>query len=428
VPTTSSIALSSSERVPYFDTLIRAVLVIYIAVLPFKSLLVVERNGFILLLGLLVGWCAINRRMFYSRTPYDMVLLGFVGWVGFTIPFSMDPSYSMKEYGKLLQCMVVFYAVIYFFKGLIYRQVLLGLIGIIAVLVAGYGLSQFNLEKPQAMVSFFPAEQWLTTFLVMVIPFGLAVALGESRPEIRTGGALVAGMMTICLIAAQSRAGLIALMGELWVMVWFIRSVPAKIVTVLATVCVIVAVVVAFNVNTVPVMGLGSDITSAVPIKKDINSVGHRIDIWLFVMPEIAKHWLVGIGYGSQSYSLLYGQSQEAVIPGHFPIMRSGTHNIFLYLALHVGLPGMLLFGWFFAQVVWRTSGEYRQAQDWLSRAVLVGSAVSVVGLVLRLQFDQMLVGSLAVFFWVLLAMAILSYPSYNRAATQVDRLKTEGF
>ena len=56
------------------------------------------------------------------------------------------------------------------------------------------------------------------------------------------------------------------------------------------------------------------------------------------------------------------------------------------------------------------------QAHDWLSKAILAGSAVSVIGLFIRLQFDQMLVGSLAVLFWVLLAMAILSYPSYNLA------------
>ena len=420
MPTTSSIAMPSSERVPYFGTLVRVVLAVYIAVLPFKSLLVVERNGFLVLLGLLVGWCAINRRLFYFRTPYDMLLLAFVVWVGLTIPFSVAPSYSVKEYGKLLQHMVVFYAVIYFFKGLLYRQILLGLVGIMAILVAGYGLTQFNLENPQAVTSFLPAEVWLTTFLIMIIPFGLAVALGAGPPEIRTGGALVVGMMTVCLIATQSRAGLIALIGELWVIVWFIRSTSAKIVVVLATVCVIVAAVVSFNASTMPAAGLSNDITSVLPIKKDLASVIHRFDIWWFTLSEIAKHWLVGIGYGSQSYSLLYGEDQEVVMPGHAAVTHAGTHNIFLYLALHVGLPGVLLFGWFVARVVLRTSQEYRQAHDWLSQAVLVGSVVSIVGLILRLQFDQMLVGSLAVLFWVLLAMAVLSYPSYNRTAEEV--------
>jgi O-antigen ligase len=413
--------------VPYFDSLVRVVLAIYIAVLPFKSLLVVERNGFILLLGLLVGWCALNRRLFYSRTAYDMLLLAFVAWVGLTIPFSMAPSYSVKEYGKLLQHMVVFYAVIYFFKGLLYRQVLLGLIGVMAIVIAGYGLSQFNLGNPQAVVSFLPAEVWLTTFLVMVIPFGLALALGEGPSEIRIGGALAVGLMTVCLLGTQSRAGLVALVAELWVMVWFIRSVSTKVVAAIATVCVFAAVILVFNEDAIPVAGVSADIATSLPLKRGFASVIHRFDIWEFALSEIAKHWLVGIGYGSHSYLLLYGQDQEVVMPGHLAITHQGTHNIFLYLALHVGLPGMLLFGWFVVRVVLRTSEEYRQAHDWLSKAVLVGSVVSVVGLILRLQFDQMLVGSLAVLFWVLLAMAVLSYPSYNRAATQVDRLRTTG-
>lgn len=419
--------MSSSERVPHLNTVIRMVLAVYIAVLPFTSLLVVERNGFILLLGLLVGWGMVNRRLFYSQTPYDMLLLAFVVWVGLTIPFSVSPSYSLKEYGKLLQQIVVFYAVIYFFRELLFREVLMGLIGIITILVAGYGLSQFSLENPQAMVSFFPAEVWLTTFLIMVIPFWLALAFGEGPPGIRNGGALVVGLMTVCLIATQSRAGLVALVGEVWVIAWLIRSVPAKIVAALATACVIAVVMLVFNASTIPAADLSADITSSIPIKKGFSSVFHRLDIWGFTLSEIAKHWLVGIGYGSHSYLLLYGQEQEVVMPGHRTITDQGTHNIFLYLALHIGLPGMLLFGWFILRVVLRTFQEYRQAHDWLSQAVLVGSIVSVVGLILRLQFDQMLVGSLAVLFWVLLAMAVLSYPSYNRAATQVDRPKTEG-
>ena len=86
----------------------------------------------------------------------------------------------------------------------------------------------------------------------------------------------------------------------------------------------------------------------------------------------------------------------------------------------------MLFFGWFVDRVVLKTSKEYRQAHDWLSKAVLVGLVVSVVGLILRLQFDQMLVESLAVFFWVLLAMAVLSYPSYNRVAEEILVRRTE--
>ncbi len=420
------ITLPLSWRMSYLDTIVRAVLIAYIAVLPFKALLVVERNGFLVLLGLLVVWCVVNRRIFYSRTPYDMLLLAFVVWVGLTIPFSVVPPYSLKEYGKLLQHMVVFYAVLYFFRGLLYRQILLGLIGGTAIVIAGYGLSQFNLENPQAIVSFLPAEVWLNTFLIMVIPFGLALALGEGPSEMRIGGALLVGLMTACLIATQSRAGLVAFVGEIWVIAWFLRSVFAKIAAAIATVCVVAVALLVFNEGAMPVAGVSADIANSLPIKKGFSSVFHRFDIWSFTLSEITKHWLVGIGYGNLSYLLLYGQGQEVVMPGHHAVTHDGTHNIFLYLALHVGLLGMLLFGWFVVRVILRTADEYRHTHDWLSKAVLLGALGSVVGLMLRLQFDQMFVGSLAVFFWLLLALAVLSYPSCNQVAEEVHARTSE--
>jgi O-antigen ligase len=228
------------------------------------------------------------------------------------------------------------------------------------------------------------------------------------------------------LLATQSRAGLVAFVGELWVIAWFIRSASAKIVAALATVCVVTSVMLVFSQGAIPVAGVSPDITTSFPLKKGFASVIHRFDIWWFTLSEITEHWLVGIGYGNHSYFLLYGQDNEIVVPGHNPITHQGAHNIFLYLALHVGIPGMLIFGWFVTRVVRRTSQEYWQAHDWLSKTVLVGSIVSVVGLILRLQFDQMLVGSLAVFFWVLLGMAVLSYPSYNRVAEEI-RVRRSG-
>ena len=394
-----------------FDHIIRVVLAVFIAVLPFKSLLIVERNGFLVLLGLLAVWCAINRRFFYCQTPYDMLLLAFAVWVGFTIPFSVVPSYSLKEYGKLLQHMVIFYGVIFFFKELRARQVLLGLIGIVAVVVTAYGLSQVNLQNAQAVVSFLGAEVWFTTFLVMVIPFALALALGEGPPVVRSGGAIVAGMMLVCLFGTQSRAGLVALIGELWVLAWFIRSASAKIVAALITACVIAAFTMVFSE---PEAGVSAEITNLLPVKKNAASALHRFAIWQFTLSEIAKHWLVGIGYGNLSYIFSYGQDQEFFGPCQYCTSRAGAHNIVLYLALHVGLPGLLLFGWFIVRVMRKTAEGYRYAQEWLPKGILLGTVGSVAGLMLRLQFDQMLVGSLAIFFWVLLALAVLSYPPYG--------------
>lgn len=396
-------------RIPALDIVVRAVLGIYIAVLPFKQLLVVERNGFLVLLVLLALWCNINRRLFYSQTPYDLLLLSFIAWVAVTIPFAVSPSYSLTEYGKVLQHMVVFYAVIYFFKDRVYQKILIGVISFVAFLASAYGLTQL----PLSVASFFPAEQWLTTFLVMTAPLAFALACGNGPGQVKVYGTILLPVMSACLFATQSRAGLVALLAEFWVLTAVIRTSLAKFVAGVTTFCVIAAVLVSFNMSARPGEGVGG--LSSPPVRTSPMTVIHRFDIWKFTLSEIQQHWLVGIGYGGLSYLHKYGQEQEVILPGHASVKNMGTHNIFLQLALHVGIPGMIIFGWFYVRAVIRTLQESRMATEWFSKTILVGMVGSLIGLIVRLQFDQMLVGSLAVQFWVLLALAVLNYPSLNK-------------
>src|SRR6266496_6026930 len=106
-----------NSMLPSLDSIIRGLLYLYIFSLPFKRLLFIERNGFLILIVLLVLWCAVNRRHFFLRTPIDLPLLAFVGWIAVTVPFATFPVYSFKELAKLLQQGLIFYVVVYFFRG-----------------------------------------------------------------------------------------------------------------------------------------------------------------------------------------------------------------------------------------------------------------------------------------------------------------------
>ena len=388
----------------YLSLLISALLLGYIALLPFTPLRLIERNGFLVLLGILALWCLFNMKLFYVPTPFDRQLLAFLLWIACTLPFAVSPLYSAQEYGKLLQQMMMFYAVLYFLSANHNRERLFYLIGGLAIIVAGYGLTQFNLTNAQAVKAFFPSEVWLTTFLVMVFPFALALVFGSGPRAMRLMAAIACGLFFTCLLGTQSRAGLVAFLTQIWVMAWLLRSRASRIFAAVVTFLLIVAVLVAFKV----------DISKATdPMRgTNLSSVMHRFEIWNFTLAEILKHGLVGIGYGSHSYLLTYGDQMEVVEPGHSPVKRAGTHNIFLYMGLHVGLPGLALFGWLYYTVVVTTIREYRKASGWLQQGILAGSVGSLLGLLCRLQFDQMLVGSLAILFWVLLAMAVLQYRS----------------
>jgi hypothetical protein len=163
---------------PALEHAIRGVLFIYIIALPFRRLLFVERNGFILLLVLLGFWCAVHRTHFFRRTPIDLPLLAFVGWVGLSIPFATFPVYSLQEFGKLLQQILLFYAALYFFDGEQYKRRLLSALIIVSMLISVFGIEEFfaivgllpPIKPPTLIESFNGGEVCLTTYLDMTIP------------------------------------------------------------------------------------------------------------------------------------------------------------------------------------------------------------------------------------------------------------------
>ncbi len=395
---------------PDLDDLIRVALYTFICSLPFTALLVVERNGFIVLLILLAWWCVGRRRVFLNRTPFDWPIAAFVLWVGLTIPFATFPAYSLKEYGKLLQQVLVFYAVLHFFREGGHRRYLLAWLLATQVLVSAYGIAEFNPTDPQAMRSFLPAEVWLTTYLVIFLPVGLALAFEARSRWLQLSGGSVAALSACCLLLTHSRAGLVALLCELWAFGWLLRRRSAWLMAGSATVTVVVALAIVLAADWGGIQSL-ERIRSSIPIRSTLGSVIHRFDIWVFSLQEIAEHPLVGIGYGKDNFKLVYADQPETVEPGHAPVRMHGTHNILLYLALHVGLPGLFLFLWLIGSILRHLTAGFRSVEAPVDRSVLLGASVATAGLMVRLLFDQMFVGTLAILYWVLLAAAVLHLP-----------------
>lgn len=418
IPLTRSAGLSGWGL--RLEQLIQLVLFVFIASLPFRHLLVIERNGFVVLLVLLALWCLINKRVWLIRTPIDVPLLFFVLWVGITLPFASFPDYSLKEFGKLLQGVLVFYAMVFFFRSQPWQKGLIYLLVAVVAFVSAFGLYQFDPANYQAARSFLSSEVWLTTFLVMFIPFCWALAILDHSLSAGKAFVMIAGALaTGCLLVTQSRAGLVALLIELWVFAWLFRKQTAWIVAGAVTGLFLLGFAIVAYVDRTSTEGLHSELRATVPFRTTTRSVEHRFDIWSFALSEIAQHPVVGIGYGSETPRLRYPREAESLKPGDLPFRNVGTHNIFLYMALHVGIPGLLLFLWVVAALVRQLVVCYRCAAQFPSNAVLLGAATGTVGLFVRLQFDQMFVGTLAILFWVLTALAVLHFHPQTREYTE---------
>lgn len=397
---------------PNLDTLIRGLLYVYIFSLPFSPLLFVERNGFIILVVLLLLWCAVNRRHFFTRTSVDVPLLAFLAWVAFTIPFAAFPGYSLKEFGKLLQQGLLFYVVVYFFEEESRKVRLLRVLVAALLIIAVYGVIEFQgligvwtpEERPTYVTSFMGAEVWLSTYLVMLIPVAFSLAVFERGGHARVVYAAAAGLASLCLVFTFSRAGILALACEVWMLAWFLRRRSVWLVTAVFTLALVILTVLLLRQGTMTTIP-GTTIPGT---KANEASLIHRADIWKFTIGRLLEHPIVGVGYGKDNFKLVYGDLEEKSEPGRLPVHTGGTHNTFLDLALGVGIPGVALFIWLMQRIGRRTLEEFRRVtDDPMNRSILLGVGVSLVGLMIRLFFDHMFVGTLAILFWVLVALAV---------------------
>jgi len=395
---------------PALERVVRGVLFIYIIALPFQRLLFVERNGFILLLFLLVLWSAVNRTHFFQRTPIEMPLAAFVGWVGLSIPFATFPAYSVQEFGKLLQQVLLFYAVLYFFNAEQYRRRLLWALIVVSMIISAYGIEEFFAQagllpafKQGLMIeSFTSGEVWLTTYLVMTIPICLAFMLFEQRRLERGVYAGATALGVVCLLLTFSRAGLLAFLAELGVISALLRRKVLVLAVALFYVAImgLAALQNHYKVLVVPgtsinVRGLGQ------------SSLLHRLEIWEFTTKKIFQHPLLGVGYGKDNFRLVYAASGEPVQAHYAPVLDAGTHNIFFDLALGAGLPAAAAFVWLLWRIVSTALGKFRASGSLVQKAVTLGVGVSVIGMAVRLSFDQMLVGTLAIQFWIWIALCL---------------------
>lgn len=406
-------ATHSAVALPNLDSIIRGLLYLYVFVLPFNRLLFIERNGFIILLVLLGLWCAVNQRHFFVRTPIDLPLIAFVAWVGLTVPFATFPEYSFKEFAKLLQQGLIFYVVVYFFKDDLQRIRLIKVLACALLIISAYGVVEFkdmtgvqpSDDLPTYVTSLMGAEVWLTTYLVMLLPVVFALALFEQSGWVKTFYAATTLLTTLCLLFTFSRAGVLALLCELWLLSWLTRR---KFVLMTATVISLVTIVAGLllvqHSATTPIPG-----TTVPGVKATADSLHHRLDIWTFSAGKVFDHPILGIGYGKDNFLLVYGQSPHEEVPlGRLPILHAGTHNTFLDIALGVGIPGLLLFIWLIQRIVFRGITTFQKVEAPLHKAVSLGVGVSVIGMVVRLCFDHMLIGTIALQFWVLVAMAMV--------------------
>lgn len=431
---------------PLLERTIRGLFYLYCFALPFKDLLVVERLGIIVLIILVILW-SIWTRLEGAAVPGRILfpIVAFVVWVAITVPWAAMPMYSLGELGKFLRNVFVMWIVWMFFRDeQELKRLVFVMMGALLVISIG-GIVEFILAPAGSGLpaitnyrigSFVGGNMWMISYLVMLIPLAACLALFSPSSPQRTLYGLITALGLGCVVLSFSAAGILSVIAQTLTAGWVLKRRMVMMVAGVGALCLVVGVMVYSS-------SLGQRIASG-NSSLDPTMVGEyrwrggtlqeynlraRLNVWAFGLGKIQEHPLSGVGFGSETFDLVYGREAEQLHDVVKHPMPKGTHNTFLSLALGIGLPGLMLFLWLLGVLFREAVVGYKKASTPLARGVALAGVTIVVGMVVRNLFDHMLVGHIAILFWVSVGVfsAAMAWAPNLPPSSQTGRLEQVG-
>src|SRR5215213_2049942 len=340
------------------------------------------------------------------RTPIDLPLLGFVFWVLLTVPFAYDPAYSFSEWRKVVASILVFYWTMFVLRNTrdadLCRRVLWTVV-LGSLVLSGSALVDFILHggtwRDRVVRAGAPNSDynWLTTYLVLVIPVLIGWVVIHKTFWARLPALLTLVIAIVAQIASYTRAGWMAhfiqgiafglMEGKRRVIVWILVG----------------AIMIGGGLVAVSQKGYQQDTV-------DPWTLSARVKTWQLGLREAAEHPLVGIGYGNNTFLKVHAAEVEAEKDkGAVEKVLPALHSTFAMVLMGSGVPALAFFVWIMVRIIQELALGAREPV--LRRTGLhmirMMIALSVVGFVVRNAFDYMFAGSLASLFWILVATGL---------------------
>lgn len=349
-----------------------------------------------------VAW--LEGKLICVRTPLDLPLALFLGWVLLTIPFAMDAAYSFSEWRKLAAKILVFYWAMFVLrmqpdKKTATRGVLVAAI-LGTTIMCSYALIDFvqrggswKDRYVEGVGAFVRAEapssdnQWLSTYMVMMIPILISAAVISRIKWQRVMCASVAGLALLTQGISYTRAGWLGMVAQGLALGPFTGRRRLTLCVLAGCSMILVGLLAASQA------GYQRDTL-------DPWTLFARLAVWKLMLREIMQHPLVGIGYGGDTFMMRFADYPETM-------KAAGSHSLFLMVALGSGIPALIFLVWVLIGAVWALISLGRKVSDMGTYALLIGAAIMIVGFAVRNLFDYMFAGSIAYLFWLLVATAL---------------------
>jgi O-antigen ligase len=332
----------------------------------------------------------------WVRTPIDLPLFLFVSWVLLSVSFATDSAYSFTEWRKLATQALVFYWAVLVFKrngtelsrSWVLQAVLLG-----SVLLCAYAIVDFlgrgGSWKDRYIRAGGPNSDynWLSTYMIIALPFlVLGGILGRNRWH-RAVSWTGAGLALVTQILAYTRAGWLGMAAQ--GLAFGVLTSRRRYAWAMLGLCSLLVG------SLIGASKLGYQQSTVDPW-----TLFARLDVWKLGLQQTLEHPLFGVGYGNNTFMMLFANSPEAE-------KAAGPHSLFLMVMMGSGFPALVFLLWTLGTALFSLAASARRGLDRDASVLLLAIALMIVGFAVRNFFDSMFAGSLGYLFWILLATGL---------------------
>ncbi len=361
-----------------------------------------------------------------SPSPFDVLLVAWAVVLMVSILVTADPFLSLPKATGLvlgLACWRYMNRAIQSPRLLWVALIAWGVLGLGFVLIGALstnwltkvpGLSLIVMRLPQSQV-FLPESpdagvhaNQLAGTLLLFIPFlfSVLIALYGSRPSQRLflGWALLTFVAVVLLLLTQSRTGWVAFAGALFVLcfLWWAALPPGNRRRLFAA-CSVAMVSMAILLMVL----LGPDrlqhawrAPSPEFMSGELNTISFRQEVWHWAIVAVEDFPFTGTGLGS--FRVVVRRLYPLNVVPTYDIAHA--HNVFLQVALDVGLPGLIIY----LAIVGLASflGLKAAQQDEMLRPYALGLLGGLAALHIFGLADTLALGSKShLLFWIMLGL-----------------------
>lgn len=382
-------------------------------------------NEALLLLAFLIGFSFLFQKMRLGNfnlhaLPAEPAVSFFLLVLVLLTIFSITPVGSLRDMGFHLAAFTVFLVCYNQLetREQLYRFLLLALL--VALVVSLYGIYQFAVgvevdaswvdEEAHPLLrtrvfSFFGNPNVLAEYLLLFIPFGLALAwtAGDLLKKMLFLG--ITGAMVLTLLLTFSRGGWVGLAVAVFV---FLLLQDRKALLALFFLGLVSALA---GTAFLPEVFLQRILTIGSPF--DTSNI-YRILVWRESLLIISDYWTTGVGLGHQVFQEIYP---------YYMLTRDKTpfhaHNTYLQLLLEIGLAGFLVFFWFMVSTAKKGLKTLFRAPDPFLGGVIAASLAALAGLLAQGMVENVLyLLKIIMLFWLTIGLLFLSCRLHEKEKT----------